>query len=528
MATPPVTSRIGPRLRTALRRLGATSSALVVLAGVAAVTAIGTADDAGPGEVVPPTRVDVPPSELALVCPGPPRLATADLGGDITYDPEFDAAPAQTQVRQDGLTLRRDDEDAPAAGTIGPLAPDGGTALDAGGDAAVASVADVAGAGVVRADPVGDRSAFGVGATLARTDAGDLRGLVAAPCLPASSTVWLVGGSTALGASTRLVLANPGTTPATVTVTAWGATGPLAMERASGLLVAPGEETAILLEAVATGEERIAVRVDAAGGRVSATLQESQLRGLVAGGTDLVSAAADPATSLLVPGITLAETEVDDPEPSVLRVLNPGDERARVTLRLLGADGENVVPGAQDQVLEPGTVTDVSLAGLPAGWYTAELTSDVPVTAGASLVRVGEPGEDDPDQPVVERAWVAAVDPVTSGAVVADTGGDVVEAARLVVGNPGAEAVTVSVTGYGRDGGTTDPVDLTVAARSSETLDVADLGEGVLGVRLASPSAVSGAMLLSAEPGDGTMFSILPVTPDPDQRQSVDVRLGPG
>ena len=53
-----------------------------------------------------------------------------------------------------------------------------------------------------------------------------------------------------------------------------------------------------------------------------------------------------------------------------------------------------LLPGADDAMLEAGAVTDVSLAGLPAGSYDVLVESDAPVVAAASTTTPGTEGDD--------------------------------------------------------------------------------------------------------------------------------------
>src|SRR5690606_2833905 len=114
---------------------------------------------------------------------------------------------------------------------------------------------------------------------------------------------WLVGGSTALGASARLVLQNPGATPASVTLRVWGPTGALELAGAPEYLVVPGEEEVVLLEGVAAEQPHMVVEVTAQGGLVAAYLQDSRTDGLVPAGVDLVTGSAPPATTQVVPAV---------------------------------------------------------------------------------------------------------------------------------------------------------------------------------------------------------------------------------
>jgi hypothetical protein len=91
-----------------------------------------------------------------------------------------------------------------------------------------------------------------------------------------------------------------------------------------------------------------------------------------------------------------------------VRLLAPeGDATATITV--LGADGQRVLRGAQTADLVAGTVTDVSLSGLPAGTYSVVVQSDAPVVAGAVTTQTGKA---DPDEPLlgtpVDRTWIAS------------------------------------------------------------------------------------------------------------------------
>ena len=64
-----------------------------------------------------------------------------------------------------------------------------------------------------------------VGAQVERIADGDIAGWAALTCSAPAAEQWLVGGSTALGSSARLVLTNPSTAPSEVTVTLYGPLG---------------------------------------------------------------------------------------------------------------------------------------------------------------------------------------------------------------------------------------------------------------------------------------------------------------
>ena len=387
-------------MRAVLAALGRVVLALVLLGLTGAVVAAGTQLPSPVSEAVPERAVAVPPAPTVLVCPGPLRLPTElEPGDDAAYDPQFDTAPGESVGQVAAITARPGDGPAAAAGLTPLGSAPVSTQVGAAGDIGVARVDRPATPLVARADAVEGVPAWLAATLHVRTGTGDLRGLVSASCQRPSAQQWLVGGSTELGSSARLVLQNPGLTAAAVTVRMWGASGPV--ELAGGeYLVPAGSERVVLLEGLAAEQARVVVQTAAVGGLVTAYLQDSRLAGLVPAGVDDVVAGPPPATRQVVAGIAL--TGADGAEDAVLRVVAPGEEGGAVSVTLLGADGPVALPGGST-TLAPGTVLDVPLSGIAAGDYTAVVNSDVPVVAGAMVTRRSG-GADD----VADRAWVPA------------------------------------------------------------------------------------------------------------------------
>ncbi|MGW6003823.1 DUF5719 family protein [Oerskovia enterophila] len=409
------------RPRAALRRVATISTGLVAVALTGVVAAVGVPQGWGgaPGAVSTDVeQVEASTPERVLVCPAPVRLAdTAQVG-----DAQFSAAPVETAT-----ALRAAVVGGAGAGTANPGdTPVNLTGLDAldaspleeGEGATTVSLADVTDGEVLRVGagmPVDTRVAASVGSV---TTAGDLRGLAAASCAVPDISHWIVGGSTEVGSSAQLVLQNPGRTPATVRLSVWGPGGPVVLSGGGQYLVPPGEEVVTLVEAIAPEQRRLVVHVESAGGTVAAYLQHSTLAGLVPVGVDFVAPGAEPTTALAL-GVTSAGESVEDPQAPQLRLLVPGSEAGSATVTVYGTDGRVRLRGGEEQDLVPGAVTDVSLGGLPAGDYTVAVDATVPVVAGASQARAGEPVPDSlDDTPQVDRAWVAAtaLDPVPASA----------------------------------------------------------------------------------------------------------------
>lgn len=516
------------RLRAALAR-GA--SALLVVAAVAAVVVLGGVRAVPQAIDVPAAEVEVPATATDLVCPAPPRLATEEeSGGDAAYDPQFDPEPGDAVSEVTAVSVAPAGADDAASGRLDALGAASTQAalatLEPAAGAAAATVAGAAGSVVVHLDAAQDAPAWGAAAIGVLTAAGDLRGLVAASCRPASAETWLVGGSTSLGSSARLVLVNPGSTAATVSLELWGASGPVELAGAAEYLVPPGSERAVLLEGVAAEQPRIVAHVTASGGLVAAYLQDSELRGLVPAGVDDVVGGQEPAVTQVVPGVSVVATPAGGADAGVLRVLAP-HESGTATVTLLGADGEVALPGADGIELEAGAVLDIPLGGLAAGRYTAVVEADVAVVAGAMVTRgagVGAAEVDSSsfDAPALDRAWAAssavgaagalALPSVATGRLLvsaiddADTTGPLV-AAIDVVGQDGAVLATTDVR---VEQGTTTELDLA---------DVLDTDETVAGVVMRSddPRLVWAAVLEVADKAGGLVSVLTPVPPQADE-----------
>lgn len=399
---------VPPAARRAAAAVGGLLCAMAV--GALVVTA-GTGHTA-----VPPSddvrAVPVAAAESGLVCPMPAELEQPDVGDD-----EFSATPVDTTTSLTGAVLDRAEGTEPSLTTL-----DGAWAGDLTGPPSAGGAAlreeQVPGARQLRVTPGG--STFAAGTVASVTTEGDLRGMVAGPCAAPAVEHWLVGGSTAVGSSGRLVLQNPGRTPATVTLEAWGASGPVVLGSQSLVVVPPGEQVVTMLEAVAPDQSRLALHVTAEGGRVGAYVQHHRIEGLVPAGADLVVGGGAPVTTTAVSGVLSTGEAVDDPHAPRLDLLTPGDRSGTATLSVLGPDGPVRLRGGEEVDLEPGRVTTLPLGGLPAGSYTVVVDADVPVVAGAAVDRKGTAAEeavidDDP----YDRAWLTGQVVPTTG-VVAD------------------------------------------------------------------------------------------------------------
>ncbi|GII99306.1 hypothetical protein Slu03_16840 [Sediminihabitans luteus] len=478
------------------------------------------------------STVTVPAPDRTLVCPSPARLSDTESVGDA----EFDARPSPTTTTLSALVVPGAD-DGPA--TLAPLgAVDGttgdGTTADGTTVDGVATAGDVGVAQVLDAPATSAAAAAAVAST---TLEGDLRGLAAAACVSPGVDHWLVGGSTEAGSSTQLVLQNPGVTPAAVTMTVAGPSGPTEISGSDRFVVAPGSQVVTLVEAGAPGLARTVVHVTSEGALVSAYLQHSTVDGIVAQGVADVVPGTGPSTRLVVPGVVSGGEDVGDEGAPVLRVLAP-DADAAVTVSLLGPDGPVDLPGLDDVDLPAGAVVDLGLGGVPPGTYTAVVEATAPVVAGVELRR---DGEQDPDATrdalQRDRAWIPATAP-GAGAVAVPPGvvGTLVASAVPRDDDAGG-ALAATLVAYGADGAELASRDVDLDVGSTTTLALADLADDgpVAGVRLVTGDAPAGVEMAwglavsAGEPAAGaTEGSLISwVAPTPDPVAEVTVQVGP-
>lgn len=509
-----------PRDRSALRRAGSILTGALVLALAGGIAFGGGLLDRTAPASSDPLAVAVPPTQVALACPGPGVLPGGDAGGT---DAELGGASATTAAVRGVVVPRTDD---PAAATLAPLVSDGAAPLEltGGEDALVGELVGPTGSSVLRAEPTATAAAFAAAASVSRADSGDLRGLAAATCPAAATSSWLVGGTTVVGASAVLSLRNVGATAATVTIRAWDAVGEVSVGGTS-ILVPAGAEVTQALEATVPDAERLTILVTATGGQVSPTIQTSQLTGLTPAGTDVVAPTAAPALTQLLPGVVLTSTTVDEEDPSLVRILNPGDEPTTVQLDLLGAEGATSLTDEAGLVIEAGAVADVSLAGAPAGTFTLQITAQDPVVAGAMLVRRGDPAPEDPDVPVVDRAWLPAVPSATAAAVAVPGLGSLVDRAVLVIGNGEETDTDVTVTAVNGTGEVVSTQEIGVAAGASTALEVSGLGSGVAAVLLDSTGPVTSSAVLTWGDVLGELIAVVAAQADPQVERSAAITI---
>jgi len=456
-------ARTGRARGAALIGLRVVAGTVGIVASVVVIGAVGLLPLPSHRIAVPTVTVTPDPADQVRVCPGA-LLRLGDESGQNANTASSLGTPSVTG-RGIGADLTRQPislSDADTGG--GASAPDQLTIPATAGSTLAGAQSQVA-------------------------DAPDYTGFAAASCAEPSGSIWLVGGSTAVGRSTLLTLTNPSPVDATVALTILSSNGPVNAPGMSGIVVKAGAQRVIPLAGYAPDVASPVVHVVSRGGQVVATLQQSIVRGLDAGGIDLVGAAGDPAKHLVIPGVrvfgalgvnkTLGLSDWDDVAAAV-RVAVPGSRTARVQVSLVPQDAKldgltfemDVSSGQVSEVgLDSAAQTDSGAVAIPDGMYSVVIDADQPVVAGVRVSTAEDPTAgaaatvSDTTAPPSDFAWFGP-SPVLSG----DTPAAIASgpAPMLSVMNPSTASVTLTLDAQG--GGTS--LSLTIAAGGSGSIAV--------------------------------------------------------
>ncbi|MDR5700397.1 DUF5719 family protein [Agromyces aerolatus] len=406
----------------------AAAAALAVGAGAVAAAALVP----WPSYQAEPASVVVEPSESpqVRVCPGP-LLALADDASSATTASSFGDVSLVTQVEPAQADVEEVEVNAPG----NPDADADGTPI-----ALTTAPGDVA-AGLL------------AGAQSQSAGTETIAGLAVAACREAVAESWLVGGSTALGRVTLVLLANPTDVAATVELRVFGEAGPVEAPSAVGLQVPAHGQRVVSLAGLAPNVASPVVQVTSTGGRIAASLQQTAIDGLVPAGVELVGASARPAQSQQIPGVLVTgdhgvavdEDHAEGDAFPALRLFAPGEEPVVATIGVISESGGG---GTSAEVnLQPGQVTDVPLGELAAGPYSVEIEADAPVVAAARSTIPSEAGTPDaPDGATGDVAWFSATAPLIGDTAVAVADGP---GPQLHLRNPGDEVADVTIVAGG-------------------------------------------------------------------------------
>ena len=239
--------------------------------------------------------------------------------------------------------------------------------------------------------------------------ADSISGLAAASCGEGSTDQWLVGGSTEVGRTTLLFLANTLDVDSTVSIEIFGEKGQVDAPGMAGLVVKAKSQRIISLAAYAPNLVEPVVHVTTTGGQVLASMQQTVTRVVTPSGVDFIQPGATPSRTQIIPGVALSGMANQDGEggvvtsdlTSAIRVLIPGPKSAEVTATIIGTTGKPVVVKAN---VQSGRTIQLPFTGATDGIYTVVVTSTVELLAGVRTVQASS------DQPA-PLTPVAAADP---------------------------------------------------------------------------------------------------------------------
>ena len=283
-----------------------------------------------------------------------------------------------------------------------------------------------------------------------------LSGLAAAACTEPANDIWLVGGSTEVGRTTLLTLANPTKVAATVTLEVFSEKGYIDAVSTEGIIVQPGEQRIVSLAGYAPDVIAPVVRVMSNGGQVLANLQQTVTRTLMPSGVEWVAPASGLATQQIIPGVFVTGQAdhdrseigdvVSDLEPGI-RVVLPGEKDSKVNVVLLSSTGKTVEYTAN---LKAKKVTQLPLSGIPDGSYTVIVTSQEPLVAGVRTVQDAvTSGTPDPNTPITggDFTWTSSSSYLTDQILIPVPVGP---APTLTLYNPANKTAAVTLTTQGQ------------------------------------------------------------------------------
>ena len=470
---------------------GATRVVVVAAALGAALTAASLpsltlrAGSGSPSATATPTSIPVTFTELA--CPGPQTsglAGVAEVAGTTTI---LAAAPPTGLVGSGG------------SGSIEGSALPGNRPLFMSTAAGVVSQAQLTGQSAAFLSGHGALAPGLVGSQFWYADTGDTRALVATPCLTPKAEHWLVGGGAQAARRERLVLTNPGANPVTATITVLGTTGTLPTIGTNTVTVAPMSRSALLLDALAPQDASPVVHVVATGGRLAAVLDDAWIDGATGRGADDAVSLTEPATLVVLP-VGLARA-------TRLRVAVPGPGDAQVTTTLLTPSGRKSPPSNGVATVAHGTTADIDLTAVTEPVFSVELSSTVPIIAGALVQRYATvPAGGSIADAQSDLAWVPAMPPVgtLAGAVLAPDEVPSDQVATLFLASPEGGSVSVTTRSDG------EPVRVTadIPAGGVTTVDVSTTsavwvsGGGKL---------VYAAVALGRKDADPPLLAVLPL-----------------
>ncbi|MEV7197812.1 DUF5719 family protein [Streptomyces sp. NPDC093510] len=339
--------------------------------------------------------------------------------------------------------------------------------------------------------------------------AGSGRGMHGTNCTAPDTDFWFPGASTAKDRNDYIHLTNPDDSAAVVDVELFGPDGEVTSAVGDSIQVQPHSSVPVLLSTLADkAYTNLTMHVIARSGRVAAAVQSSDEKL----GGDWLPASADPADSLVLPGIPKDATSVR------LVAYAPGAQDADLKVQLVSPTGTITPAGNESVHVKSGMTAAVDLGDVTKGEAGSLLLSpteaSVPVVAALRVTR-GKGTKQ-------ETAFIPATSEVGARATVADNRA---KGSTLSLVAPGKSAQVKVTASAGTEGGS--PATKTYTVKGGTTLEIANppvpdglKGSYALTVEPVSGGPVHAARTLSAPENGIPMFTVQTL---PDDRGTVAV-----
>ncbi|MFG3169627.1 DUF5719 family protein [Streptomyces sp. NPDC048200] len=491
-----------------------TLSLIAGATALAAVTGFATlqSPDAS-GDDTARAAARLPVERTSLLCPQPSTSDIADTAY-TSFTPVADGAGAGGKAELTAATEESDGGKKSGGKATEPVVLVKEPGKPATGDASGSQAPALVGTAEGR---------FAPGWTVQETTdvaVGTGRGLLGTNCTAPDTEFYFPGASTADDRTDYVHLTNPDDSAAVVDIDLYGKDGTLKSTVADGITVQPHASEPILLNTL-TGDPQtnLTVHVTVRSGRVGAAVQA--LDDKIGG--DWLAASADPAGSLVLPGIPKDATSVR------LVAFAPGDTDADLKVRLASPSGLITPAGHETLHVKAGMTSAVDLGDVTRGeagsLVLTPSDASVPVVAALRVVR----GKGDRQ----ETAFIPATAPVGTRATAADNSA---KGSTLAVTAPGKGATVKVTASAGSGGGTAVSKTFTIKAGTTQNVE-APVPSGLKGTYALTVEPVSGgpvyASRMLAATQDGVPAFTVQTLPDdrgtvsvPQADQDLSVLLG--
>ncbi len=345
--------------------------------------------------------------------------------------------------------------------------------------------------------PLGGLPSIGSSLRSFQAKDGDLAGLAAATCQAPAANWRFTGLQTTTGSTSVLHLSNPTSTSAQVAIDLRGPEGLVDTSTLQNIVIAPGQQRAIVLGGYAQNLDSVAATVTSTGGKVSAYVQQAALRGLTPSGVELVAPNASASNTQVIPGVWIDNKDnakkLADADKSLvpqLHVAATGSQGAGYKVKVLGTDGEVAASFESNLAAASNATSVVNLDQLAAGYYSIVVEADAPVTAAVRMVRGSNPK--DP----TDTAWAASAAALAGNQVMPLSANGT---GKFVIAAPAADS-SIDAVVVSKDGKLQKSQKLNVKAGQSLVFDPRDASEDAQAVIFSSDAnAYIGQVILGSE-----------------------------